>query len=320
MKISLITPAKKHARTGNRTTASRWARILRELGARVTMNTAYTGEDAELMIALHAWRSADSIGAFRARYPDRPLVVALTGTDIYRFQETDPDTTQATMAMADALVGLHDLVADAIPVRFRQKLRVIYQSAPKLTRRTPPLRGVFEVLVIGHLREEKDPLRAALAARALPDSSRIRIVHLGMAHDADWAAAARTEMAVNRRYVWRGEKPGWMVRRALARAPLMVLSSIMEGGANVVSEAVVAGVPVIASRIPGSVGLLGRDYPGCFAVGDTASLTGLLLRAERDPAFLGELGARCGERAKLFDPERERVSWQTLLAQLTGKA
>ncbi len=320
MKISLITPAKKHARTGNRTTAMRWVRILRGMGARVTVSTAYAGKDAELMIALHAWRSADSIGAFRARYPDRKLVVALTGTDIYRFQQSDPETTLGSMAMADVLVGLHDLVADAIPARFRSKVRVIYQSVPPLSRRLPPLRGVFEVLVIGHLRAEKDPMRTALAARALPDSSRIRIVHLGMAHDADWAEAARAEMAVNPRYVWRGEVSGWAVRRALARAKLMVLSSVMEGGANVVSEALVAGVPVIASRIAGSVGLLGGDYPGYFPVGDTVSLTGLLRRAESDPGFLDDLRARCGERAPLFEPARESAAWHDLLTELSDKA
>lgn len=269
------------------------------------------------MIALHAWRSAAGIAAFRKRFPDRPLVVALTGTDIYRFQETDPEATLGSMALADVLVGLHDLVGDAIPARFRQKLRVIHQSVPPQARRLPPLRGVFEALVIGHLRAEKDPLRAARAARALPATSRIRIVHLGMAHDADWEDAARAEMAVNRRYVWRGEVAGWAVRRALARAPLMVLSSVMEGGANVVSEALAAGVPVIASRIAGSVGLLGADYPGYFPVGDTAALATLLHRAETDPGFLDDLRARCAARAALFDPARERAAWRDLLAEFS---
>src|SRR5262249_5733377 len=160
------------------------------------------------------------------------------------------------------------------------KLRVIYQSVPPLPRRLPPLHGTFEVLVVGHLREEKDPLRTAQAARLLPVASRIRVVHLGMAHGDQWSAAAHTEMAENPRYQWRGEVPGWSVRRVMARVPLMVLSSIMEGGANVVSEALVAGVPLLASRIDGSVGLLGRDYPGYFPAGDTEALTALLYRAE----------------------------------------
>jgi len=176
---------------------------------------------------------------------------------------------------------------------------------------------VFEVLVIGNLREEKDPLRTALAARALPETSRIRVVHLGMAHDEPWAEAARAEEAANPRYRWRGEVPGWMVRRALARAPLMVLSSIMEGGANVVSEALVAGVPVLASAIPGSIGLLGRDYPGYFPVGDTAALTELLHRAETDANFLDTLHRHCAARAPLFAPARERDAWWSLLHEVS---
>ena len=168
MKISLITPARKQARTGNRTTAMRWARILRDLGHRVQVATDYVDEPADLMIALHAWRSAASVRAFRARYPDRPLIVGMAGTDIYRFQQSDPDTTHGSMALADRLVGLHDLVAEALPEMMRGKLRVIYQSVPPLPRRLPVLRDAFEVLVIGHLREEKDPLRAALAARGVP--------------------------------------------------------------------------------------------------------------------------------------------------------
>jgi putative glycosyltransferase (TIGR04348 family) len=320
MKISLITPARKQSRTGNRTTAVRWARMLRSLGHRVEVATEYDGAPVDLMVALHAWRSAASIRAFRARYTERPLIVGMAGTDIYRFQQTDPAVTLGSMAMADRLVGLHDLVAEAIPEAMRGKLRIIYQSVPPLPRRLPPLRDVFEVLVIGHLREEKDPLRAAQAARALPATSRIRVVHLGMAHDAQWAEAARTEMAQNPRYQWRGEVPGWAVRRALARAPLMVLSSVMEGGANVVSEALVAGVPILASAIDGSIGLLGRDYPGYFPVGDTQALSGLLQRVESDPAFLAALRRHCAARAPLFAPAHERNAWQALLREVSDAA
>jgi putative glycosyltransferase (TIGR04348 family) len=317
MKISLITPARKDMRTGNRTTAVRLARILRGLRHRVQIDTDYADEPADLMIALHAWRSAASVRRFRARYPDRPLIVGMAGTDIYRFQQTDPEVTLGSMEMADRLVGLHDLVGPAIPEAMRGKLRIIYQSVPPLPRRLPPLRGAFEVLVIGHLREEKDPLRAAQAARNLPANSRTRVVHFGMAYDAHWAEAAMAEMTANPRYQWRDEVPGWIVRRAMARARLMVLSSIMEGGANVVSEALVAGIPILASAIPGSIGLLGRDYPGYFPVRDTAALTALLRRAETDGSFLDSLRQHCTARAPLFSPERERDAWQVLLRELS---
>jgi len=313
MKISLITPAKKQSRSGNRTTAVRWERILRSLGHQVRVAVDYDGDEADLMVALHAWRSARAIEAFRDKYPDAPLIVALTGTDIYRFQASDPEITLRSMELADALVCLHDLVHKAIPERFGEKLHVIYQSAPPLSRPREPSRRFFDVCVIGHLREEKDSLRAAFAVRDLPASSRIRVIHLGKAHDSDWAMQAEEEMKHNPRYIWRGEVPGWAVRKAFVKAQLMVLSSIMEGGANVISEALVAGVPVIASDIEGSIGLLGDDYPGYYPVGDTAALTALLRRAEAEPEFLADLTKRCVARATLFSPEAECERWRTLL-------
>jgi glycosyltransferase involved in cell wall biosynthesis len=97
----------------------------------------------------------------------------------------------------------------------------------------------------------------------------------------------------------------------------MVLSSIMEGGANVVSEALVAGVPVLASKIDGSVGLLGRDYPGYFPLGDTEALSALLHRAETDPAFQADLRRHCAAHAPLFEPAREQRSWHDALRELT---
>lgn len=317
MKISLITPANKQSRAGNRTTAVRWARILRELGHRVTVAVDYDHGPADLMVALHAWRSARSIEAFRSRHPHRPLVVALTGTDIYRFIHSHPQTTLRSIELADALVGLHDLVHEAIPERFGSKLEVIYQSAPPLGIPRRPAQRHFDVCVIGHLRDEKDALRTALAARPLPPESRIRVIQLGKAHTEAWAEQARAELACNPRYLWRGEVPGWAVRREFAKTRLMVLSSVMEGGANVISEALVAEVPIIASDIPGSVGLLGPDYPGYYPLGDTAALTARLRQAETDPAFLDALRAHGAARAPLFTVEREREAWRRLLTRLS---
>jgi putative glycosyltransferase (TIGR04348 family) len=318
MKISLVTPAAKRSRTGNRTTAERWARILRALGHRVDMGVTYADEPADLMVALHAWRSAAAVERFRCLYPHRPLLVALTGTDIYRFIHEQPDVTLRSLDLADRLVGLHELVPAAIPQRYHDKVSIIYQSATPL-RRLPSLRDRFEVLVIANLREEKDPLRTAEATRMLPDSSRVRIVHFGAPLDERWAAQARAEMARNPRYVWRGEVPHWVVRRAAARASLLVLSSIMEGGANVISESVVAGVPVIASDIDGSVGLLGAGYSGYYPVGDTAALARQLARAEQDAAFLDDLRRQCAARAALFNPMREQESWGDLLTAVVRK-
>ncbi|HLJ64611.1 MAG TPA: hypothetical protein VKT70_10930, partial [Stellaceae bacterium] len=157
-----------------------------------------------MLVALHAFHSAAAIAEFRRAQPQAPILLGLAGTDIYRFIASDRATVLRSLTLADALIGLHDLVKLAIPEHFGSKLHVIYQSAPSLARR-PPLSRIFEVLVIGHLREEKDPLRAGLAARLLPRESRLRVTHLGRAHDASWAERAAAEMAGNRRYRWAGE-------------------------------------------------------------------------------------------------------------------
>lgn len=171
--------------------------------------------------------------------------------------------------------------------------------------------------MIGHLREEKDPFRAAYAARTLPGDSRIRVVHLGKGHSREWEDEARAEMRRNPRYVWRGEVPFARVRATMARSRLMVISSRMEGGANVVSEACVARLPVVASGIPGNVGLLGPGYPGYYPLEDTGALARMLLRAERDAAFYRALRQACAARAPLFTPARERRAWKALLAEVT---
>jgi len=272
------------------------------------------------MIAIHAWRSADSIRNFRELYPDRPLIVALSGTDVYDYIDRDPAPTLRSLACADRLVALQELVRRRVPARFRAKLRVVHQSAvpPRRVQRRPSRR--FDVAVIGHLREVKDPFRAAKAARRLPASSRIRIVHLGATETPRWAAAAKAEMAANPRYVWRGDRPRAEVRRLLGRARAMVLSSLSEGGANVISEAVTAGVPVLATRIDGSVGLLGRDYPGYFPVGDTEALARLLNRIETSAAFREHLQRAIARRAHLFRPALEKAAWKKLIDEIMAKS
>lgn len=309
MKINLITPAKKHSKNGNRTSAERWAGFLRDQGHHVNINTEYDGAPCDLMVALHAWRSADAVNLYRSKFPDGPLIVALGGTDVNTFLTSDPDATLPTMEKADALVCLHNQIGEALPSHLLPKLHVIVQSATPLISPRKPAKRHFDICVIGHLRDEKDPLRTALAARLLPTSSKIRVIHLGKAHNETWANAARKEQAENLRYVWKGEVTGGGVRKEFSKTRLMVLSSVQEGGANVISEAIVAGVPVIASDISGNTGLLGKDYPGLFPVGDEHALSNLLYKAETDKTFLTALETECTLKKPLFSPALEARLW-----------
>lgn len=290
--------------------------MLRGRGHKVTVATEYRSEPVDLLIALHAWRSAESIKRYRQHHPAGALIVALGGTDVNSYLKTDPFVTLESMRTADALVCLHDLIADELPNDQRAKLQVIRQSAEPLSSPRKPSSRHFDVCVIGHLREEKDPFRAALAARLLPENSRIRVMHFGKAHSRRWARRARQEMQQNPRYLWKGEVPKWRVRREFSRTRAMVISSNQEGGANVVSEAIVAGVPVIASDIAGNIGLLGIEYPAYYRVGDEQALADLLIRAENDAAWLTNLEDYCRRLAPQFTPESEADAWATLVERV----
>ena len=316
MKISLVTPAGKQSRAGNRTTAARWARILRDFGHQVNISMNDDGDDADMMIAIHAWRSAKSIRAFSQHRPHRPLVVLLAGTDIYKFQHSHTKVTLDAMERATKLIGLHDLVERAIPEKYHRKLTIIRQSSPPLPSPRRPSKRWFEIVVAGHLREEKDPMRAAYAARLLPSTSRLRIVHLGRAHDPGWEKTAVAEVQSNTRYIWRGEVANWEVRKQFSRSHAMLISSIMEGGANIVSEAIVCGVPIIASRIDGNVGMLGEDYPGYYPAEDETALAEILQRSETNSAFLKRLEHSCNKLKPLYTPAGEKEAWQSLLKDL----
>jgi putative glycosyltransferase (TIGR04348 family) len=315
MKVCLVTPAPPGSRHGNRVTALRWGRILRGLGRRVAVREEYRGEACDLLVALHALRSFPSVERYRSARPEAPLVLALTGTDLYGSIHTHAEARRA-LELATRLVVLQPLGVAELPEGVRAKARVIYQSVPAPRGTPAPRPGRFEVCVLGHLRPVKDPFRTALAARLLGPASRLRVLHLGAALGEGMAERARAEAAVNPRYRWLGEVPRRQAWRVLARCRLLVLTSELEGGANVVSEALAASVPVLSSRIAGSVGLLGADYPGYFPVGDTRALARLLERAEADAGFYRTLREWCIRLRPLVDPALERRSWEELLGEL----
>lgn len=287
--------------------------MLRSAGHRVIVEQSWSGVPADVLIALHARRSHESARRFKAAHANRPLVVVLTGTDLYRDIHEDDDA-KASLHIADRLVVLQEDGLRQLPPTHRRKACVIYQSARAVSA-ARPLNSSFEVVVAGHLREEKDPFRAAAALAHLPAQSRIRVVHLGKALSGDMAHAAKDWMRREPRYRWMGEVTHGAACRRLARSRLMVISSRMEGGANVVSEALAAGVPVLASRVSGNIGMLGRTYSGYFPLADEIALARLLWRAESDGAFYSRLVEQCARRAILVRPEHEARSLARLVRE-----
>ena len=288
--------------------AERWARFLRQMGHKVLVEEVWSEERSDLMIALHTRRSHPSIRRYAVAHADQPLVVVLTGTDLYRDIRLD-EGAQDSLELATRVVVLQEARLAELEPWHRAKARVIYQSAESI-RPQPQAKTFFDVCVVGNLRAEKDPFRCALAARYLPSTSRIRLTHARKAHSDEFAAQARTLAASEPRYRWLGEVPRWRVRR------LLVQSSIMESGANAVAEALAAGVPVIASRIPGNVGMLGENYPGYYSVGDEQALARSLEQVENDAAFRELLEAWCAARRHLITFEREQGALDALVKEV----
>jgi putative glycosyltransferase (TIGR04348 family) len=300
---------------GNKITAVRWSRILRGLGHKVEIAQHYSGASCDVLIALHARRSYRSIARFHELHADLPLVVVLTGTDVYKDLHTDAEA-QHSVKLATRIIVLQKQALSELPRHTHAKTRVIYQSAEPYRGQTPKKNKPFKVCVIGHLRAEKDPMRPAMAVRMVPGFSNLEVLHVGKALDPILGKQAQAEAATNPRYSWVGELPYWMTRRVLARSHLLAITSEMEGSSNVLSEALASSVPVVASKIPGLIGTLGKDYPGFYPVGDTTALAELLLRAEYDQAFYGSLKRACERAAPLVQPQREIASWKLVLREL----
>jgi putative glycosyltransferase (TIGR04348 family) len=298
-------------------TALRWQGFLEELGYSVEVTESWSGEDVGVLIALHAFRSHQSIVQFKKRYPSRPIVLILTGTDLYRDMQNHSEVLQS-MEIADQLIVLQSSALDSIPPSLRSKAQVIYQSV-EIDLTDPIAKEDFLVSVIGHLREEKDPFCVARSLPLLPSDSKINIKHLGQAMNSQMEDLARNFNATLDRYRWIGEVSHTDALRILSQSRLMVISSFMEGGAHIVSEAIALGIPVIASDIPGNRGLLGEDYPAYYPKGDERALANLLYRSEIMPSFYASLQKHIVLRKELIKPAREKQSIQEMVGALIAK-
>jgi putative glycosyltransferase (TIGR04348 family) len=311
--ICIVTPALADAANGNWQTARRWAQMLRP-DYRVELSTRWGGSEAALLIALHARRSASSISDWKTALPGRPLLVVLTGTDLYRDLRVDA-CAQESVRLADGLVVLQEEGIDALPAAYRAKTSVCLQSTAKcktLAKTTRHLRA----LMVGHLRVEKDPQTFFDAARLVAARHDIRLDHVGASLEPRWADRARAVAAACPQYRWLGPLPHALTLRRIREAHVLVHPSRIEGGAHVVMEAAQSGTPVLASRISGNVGMLGRDYSGYFEVGDASALAALLLRCRDDASLLPLLTRECAARSALFEPARERATLLGIVRRL----
>jgi putative glycosyltransferase (TIGR04348 family) len=301
-RLFLVTPAAANARNGNRHTAARWGAMLRAAGFRVRIAQEWSGEPCDALIALHARRSHSSIVSFKDT--EKPLIVVLTGTDLYRDL---PDSSEArdSLELAERVIVLQDAALRELEPHVRRKAAVVYQSSDCALKHAPP-RNAFRISVVGHLRAEKDPFRSVAALALLPAENKMEIVHIGGALDPDLGQEAKAWMAREPRYRWLGSLSHGRALRWIASSHLVVHSSVMEGGANVIVEAARIRTPVLASRVSGNVGMLGSTYPGFYPVFDEVSLSKLISRAAHRPEYYRTLRKALDQRRPLFASSAER--------------
>lgn len=283
--------------SGNAVTALRIASWLDSARA----SHGWDDQPAEVMIALHAHRSRAEVERFRTQTPGGRVAVLLTGTDLHEFPVGElVEVGEA----ADALVVMHEAARRALPARLVDKALVIHPSValPVLEKSTEA--GL--VTQLGHLRPVKNPF---LAVESLQDCP-IRLLHLGQALSVEMEEQASGWMSKEPRYTWLDNLDRDGALRYLAKSHFTLNTSRSEGASNAVLESVALGVPVLASRIPGNVGLLGDDYQGLFGVGE---LPGLMRRATEDAPWLESLRAQLALREPLFRPETEQEAWRSLV-------
>src|SRR5688572_16865621 len=307
-RICIVTPARAGTRNGNRHTSQRWAGFLREAGHRVAVRTQWQGEACDLLLALHADRSHESLMRFTKQEPGKPLIVVLTGTDLYRDLPRSRKARES-LRMADRLIVLQEDALRLLDAGSRRKARIVYQSAVPPRRHSPP-RERFRIAVVGHLRKEKDPFRTALALGHLVQD--VEVVQIGDALSPEFEREAKWLMKRDLRYRWLGGLSHPQAMAWIARSHLLVVSSVMEGGANVIAEAARIGTPVLASRVSGNLGMLGRKYPGYFDLYDEKGLAALIKKYS-DQEEYRKLRRHLAARRKLFAPAAEK---RALLQQL----
>ncbi len=322
MKIAIFSALDRDSRSGNWITASRWQKLLRSKGHHVSIvhnNDAAIQSFTDVFIGLHARRSSQALIQFRKRHPLGSTIVALTGTDIYR--DLAPTRTQhparAVRALneCDHIIALQPLMAKRLNRHWRSKSSTVMMDVlPQTKRRTRKNDSSLNVCVIGHMRHEKDPLRAAMAVRTLPAGVQIKVSQAGRALTESFEKRSILEQRRNENWEWIGSVPWKQAQRMMQTSDVLVNSSRYEGAPNVLFEAMSWQLPVIATKIDGHVGILGADYPAYFQVGDTKALKNLLMRCHDDKAFYQRLVARVKSLTQKYSPGTELKSLLSAIA------
>jgi glycosyltransferase involved in cell wall biosynthesis len=317
MKVCVASPYPLSELKGNSVTTDRIVAMLNEGGVDARGSHGYDGDPADVLIALHAVKGAPAVFDFREKAPQGKVIVLLTGTDIYQGLPEGSEIGHDALRSADRIVVPQEAAILRLPEEVRDKTVVIRSSLDPIAIKAGPLKSPFVISVVGHPRPVKRSFLTIETVARHPEWRDLEVWQIGQALDEESRKTAAAWARNDHRYRWFGGLPRQESLARCAESSLMINSSILEGGAHAVLEAMTMGVPVLASRIEGNVGLLGDDYPGYFEEGKLDEALQAIVDKRVD---LEDWVSLASERMDRFSRESESTSWLDLLAELNYQA
>jgi len=189
----------------------------------------------------------------------------------------------------------------------------------RLAAHESPSRRPFRIVMAGRLTRQKDypTMLEALALLRKQRTLDVRLVILGDGPDRPALEAKAHQLGVADGIEW----SGWVknIHAVMARCDVFALTSIYEGFANVLVEAMACGLPVISTDCPsGPAELLeGGTHGFLVPVGDAAAIADAVHALSEDPAVYADYQRRARARAERFDVS---IVGQHYLTVLTGHA
>ena len=176
------------------------------------------------------------------------------------------------------------------------------------------------VLTIGRLSREKghaDLLQALARLPSLPQAWKLVLVGAGPERDALARLAASLE--ISDRVVFAGFHPD--VACFYAIADVFVLPSHSEGSSNVLLEAMMARVPIVATNAGGNAEIVLHENTGLLApIGDAQGLAAAMARLLKDPGLAERFAATAAARAaQEFSVERYQSRLAGFYAEALGR-
>jgi len=313
MKVCVASPYPLSELKGNSVTTRRFVSILREGGIEARASHLYDDCPADVLISLHAVKGAPAIFDYRAKVANGLVIVLITGTDLYESLPRGSEVGNRALREADRIVVVQEAAIARLPEAFQEKAVVVPNSLDPMGIRANPEVPPFAISVVGHPRPVKRPFLTIEAVAKNPAWNDVEVWQIGEALDENSRIVAGKWAQKDPRSRWFGGLPREEALQLMAMSSLTVNSSVLEGGANAILEAMTIGVPVLASRIEGNQGLLGEGYPGYFDEGKLEQVLEAIINRRVDLKGWAHLAT---QRLPLFSREKESACWLELLKDL----